>query len=104
MADNDCVSPEPIKGSNKQMSANHLGVPSSPYPLSMGKSPSLHSRANASRISEYPEPGSQVHTVKDPFKTGNKHYYNMLRPTIYKREFRKMMKKQLGNRLDAYQE
>jgi len=26
----------------------------------------------------------------DPFKTGNKHYYNMLRPTIYKRRLEKV--------------
>jgi len=105
MADNDCTSPDPIKGSNKQMSANQLGVPSSPYPLSIGKTPSLHSRANISRVSEYPDPGSsQVHIAKDPFKTGNKHYYNMLRPTIYRKEYRKMMKRQLNNQLDAYQE
>lgn len=92
LADNDCISPEPIKGSKTQRSA-HLGVPSSPYPLSIGKSPSLNSKANISKISEYPDPGSQVNMVKDPFKTGNKHYYNMLRPTIYKHEFKKMMKK-----------
>ena len=48
---------------------------------------------------EFGETGEVVKLGSDPFKTGNKHFINMLRPELYKRKRQQQDKVKRNNQL-----
>lgn len=65
-------------------------------------------RANERPATDYSTNFSQLGPIavtNNPFLTGNKHHYNMLRPTIYKRQYESIMQKRNSQSdADSYKE